>query len=623
MDVTLLFPILAACSVILVIIIKIFFKIRELLPCSVNCWFCNKNTKVAYHDFNSWICPHCDQYNGFTKDGGYNKIITAQSDEYLNIPTSSLERIKYRRQGPVLCSSCNINQQLKVTQLASFVPFNKNNFDYEIDMYSKQLDKVYDVCEKCEKKITELFEKEKSFFTDVKKMNPNFESPKKLKQIQMRSTLIYYGTVIGCTPLVLEAMCTSVSEDVLISAENYVNRLNILPEWIKTLDYKLVTDVIRNNYIDYNLNIGLIGLCIFIYLIEFIKNRTLLHLLNVIAWVIIISLKYFDSEFGSYIRLLQGLTAAVFLFVNQRSHIKKKNNIKKPKLEKIKNITERFGNDCKFSDRKVPISPDSAFTPIINKSGNLPKPTTIPSSVPEFTTTEKTKKLFSSRRSMKFGGDDFGISNLHLGTRKQNSIRNHSMFEPRSFCGRLSNDNIWNKTSILSPPKLNIDNDRILTSSPSPQSTIFDRSPSQTRCSSHTSGVGSLSSTPQPQETLIDRDFDRFSEMPSSPLNNHHIMTQNSFYTPYDPVCQQVAISPYTYYQFAAMFHRLCTLPPSSQSSFNSSDFNISCNSTKLMNNNNQCKHNVFYIILICIIILCNFMLIGLIYYKEFIAAKV
>jgi Ima1 N-terminal domain len=34
-----------------------------------------------------------------------------------------------------LCRKCNINQELKVQQLASFVPISKANFDEEIEVY--------------------------------------------------------------------------------------------------------------------------------------------------------------------------------------------------------------------------------------------------------------------------------------------------------------------------------------------------------------------------------------------------------------------------------------------------------------------------------------------------------
>lgn len=34
-----------------------------------------------------------------------------------------------------LCRMCNVNQQLKIAQLANFVPMNEKNYDEEIESY--------------------------------------------------------------------------------------------------------------------------------------------------------------------------------------------------------------------------------------------------------------------------------------------------------------------------------------------------------------------------------------------------------------------------------------------------------------------------------------------------------
>lgn len=44
-----------------------FFLNRRRFPATVNCWFCNENSKVAYDDLNKWTCPKCEQYNGFSE----------------------------------------------------------------------------------------------------------------------------------------------------------------------------------------------------------------------------------------------------------------------------------------------------------------------------------------------------------------------------------------------------------------------------------------------------------------------------------------------------------------------------------------------------------------------------
>lgn len=44
-----------------------FSRSRSTLPWRVNCWFCNNNFTVKFPERNSWTCPKCEQYNGFTK----------------------------------------------------------------------------------------------------------------------------------------------------------------------------------------------------------------------------------------------------------------------------------------------------------------------------------------------------------------------------------------------------------------------------------------------------------------------------------------------------------------------------------------------------------------------------
>lgn len=58
--------------------------IRLRWPVKVNCWFCNKNTKIWRQQLNWWMCPYCEQYNGFSK---VNHILQSIFSKvyYLNI----------------------------------------------------------------------------------------------------------------------------------------------------------------------------------------------------------------------------------------------------------------------------------------------------------------------------------------------------------------------------------------------------------------------------------------------------------------------------------------------------------------------------------------------------------
>ncbi|KAJ8980771.1 hypothetical protein NQ317_016022 [Molorchus minor] len=113
-----------------------------------NCWFCDTWTKVLYKERNSFNCPSCLQYNGFDQDGSYNKVIEAQHNISNLKDKKNTSKTLSASNG--LCRYCNNNQQLKVYQLANFVPLNENNYDMEIEHFEKQLDKAYKLCKKCD-----------------------------------------------------------------------------------------------------------------------------------------------------------------------------------------------------------------------------------------------------------------------------------------------------------------------------------------------------------------------------------------------------------------------------------------------------------------------------------------
>jgi hypothetical protein len=79
-----------------------------------------------------WFTLLCSQ------DGSYNKTIPAQHDELLNCPVHALsprKKMPSDASGNGLCRKCNINQELKVQQLAMFTPINPAHDDEELDEY--------------------------------------------------------------------------------------------------------------------------------------------------------------------------------------------------------------------------------------------------------------------------------------------------------------------------------------------------------------------------------------------------------------------------------------------------------------------------------------------------------
>ncbi|KAL3269219.1 hypothetical protein HHI36_008301 [Cryptolaemus montrouzieri] len=169
---SLILSVIAFILVVSVFVVNIYFKIRKCFPIMVNCWFCNSWIKVAYDNRNSFDCTTCLQYNGFTKDGSYNKVIEAQHDSTINkIPT-----IKPRvKSSNGLCDMCNHNQQLKITQLANFTPLIEDNYDTEIEHFKNQLEKAYQLCKQCTRILnsTLLREKAKIFGNHVLNIQKN------------------------------------------------------------------------------------------------------------------------------------------------------------------------------------------------------------------------------------------------------------------------------------------------------------------------------------------------------------------------------------------------------------------------------------------------------------------
>ena len=56
---------------------------------------------------NCWVCPHCDQYNGFTEDGDYNRPL----QQLFHSPSPPDRVAKPKRVADNgLCNKCNLNQ---------------------------------------------------------------------------------------------------------------------------------------------------------------------------------------------------------------------------------------------------------------------------------------------------------------------------------------------------------------------------------------------------------------------------------------------------------------------------------------------------------------------------------
>ncbi|XP_037086632.1 uncharacterized protein LOC119107314 [Pollicipes pollicipes] len=113
----------------------------------VNCWFCSEDSQVPAYSRDSWECPKCDQYNGFTPEGDVALPVTASTDrQHVRYNVQVRQRVDPTWQ---LCHRCNLNQALKTRQLANFRPIVEDNWEAELEEYAAHLERLYDTCTYC------------------------------------------------------------------------------------------------------------------------------------------------------------------------------------------------------------------------------------------------------------------------------------------------------------------------------------------------------------------------------------------------------------------------------------------------------------------------------------------
>lgn len=190
-------PVCAILFVAGTFLFKFYISIRSRYDARVNCWFCNGNVRVPYQDRNSWTCPSCEQYNGFTKDGDYNRDITSQRDCSLgsqknsskgssSICANSYYSDVLTAQPPApkngLCDQCNEAQRLKVEKLSQFEPKNESRFDQELKVYRERLEKQFRLCSSCERHVNKVLHEKKKMVLSSKFLNYIIKGASLLKQ---------------------------------------------------------------------------------------------------------------------------------------------------------------------------------------------------------------------------------------------------------------------------------------------------------------------------------------------------------------------------------------------------------------------------------------------------------
>ncbi|CAD1480191.1 unnamed protein product, partial [Heterotrigona itama] len=141
-------------------------------PVKVNCWFCNKNAKIWRQQLNWWMCPYCEQYNGFSKNGDYAYSIPEQ----YKTPSHEMKRYCTINQGTTinkganngLCKQCNMKENLKVSKLSNYIPKNERNYEYEIKKFKDSLEQQYPLCAKCKSIVNSVLHKQALWLAQYK-----------------------------------------------------------------------------------------------------------------------------------------------------------------------------------------------------------------------------------------------------------------------------------------------------------------------------------------------------------------------------------------------------------------------------------------------------------------------
>ncbi|OQR74212.1 hypothetical protein BIW11_09218 [Tropilaelaps mercedesae] len=134
----------------------IFYKyFRHILPVRVRCWFCGGLNKLPPANRNRFDCLYCEQYNGFSSLGDYNKDIPAQRDPQMNVfsvgAAPSGKTLSMYHNG--LCELCNHRQTIKMQLRNKFEPRDPRYEIAEFQEFSQQLERSHPLCSDCKNHV--------------------------------------------------------------------------------------------------------------------------------------------------------------------------------------------------------------------------------------------------------------------------------------------------------------------------------------------------------------------------------------------------------------------------------------------------------------------------------------
>jgi len=509
------------------------------IPTRVQCHFCSHCQTVKFSRRNSWDCQSCGQYNGFNKDGDYNKEIHGQHSD---IPVDTKTKYTAMRTPAVnkneptaLCDTCNRNQEMKVHQLRQFSPSNRKNEDQELLEYTNHLERTYRLCRVCEAKVRQVLGEQDT------KLKPKFLAWK--LSLFRKSPLISSQDYYPSAELYLSALSRLVLITLAIViwiASLQDTRFAYIPKELTRITSPFFQ--IPQNFGYFELVTVAVPLALAVGYCQSPAtsiSRSRRHLLSIISWLTLFVQRVF--EFTSFKFELASISL-IFCILSAMS-FKSPSKNKEEKLQKKRDMRRKLYEDLDKVDEhesEVEISntPTPAPTPVptpIPTPVSTPMTTPIPPQINQVNQQENGKDFYLPNHEIyqTSDGEQCDISTLQInngcgeqkldGSLTNNCFRSQSPFSVKSY----NNSNVstvdfgdLTRSSFIKPARF-VYNERNRVAQSSWVAGGYwhpKQNPGQnetlSRSSSQSSGIGSLTSAAGLQKDFL------VSSLPNSRVNS-------------------------------------------------------------------------------------------------------
>ncbi|KAL0100937.1 hypothetical protein PUN28_019370 [Cardiocondyla obscurior] len=185
--------------------LTIFYRLRARWPVKVNCWFCNENTKIWRQHLNWWLCPWCEQYNGFSKDGDYLCDIPEQyatsrvCAKYCKLSKDNDNHVFKGK----LCIYCNKRESLKLSELSNFEPKSEKLYDSELKTFKEYLEIRYPLCDNCKLTVQDVLHRQSVWLTRYRMLFFRHKSIKTLVDNARKLEMIFRAVSMSLVSIMI------------------------------------------------------------------------------------------------------------------------------------------------------------------------------------------------------------------------------------------------------------------------------------------------------------------------------------------------------------------------------------------------------------------------------------